>query len=53
LIGSCGDETPGDTTSIRAVAACVDWCAAGGLTADEATCLAEMGCASSLGCLAD
>ena len=53
LTGACGDDEPGDTTAERAVAACIGWCDAGGLSADEATCLAEAGCTSSLGCLAD
>jgi hypothetical protein len=52
MIGNCGNQPP-DRTTLLAVAACVDWCVAGGLTADEATCLAETGCGSSFGCLAE
>lgn len=53
LTGACGEEAAaGDTTSIRAVAACIDWCEAGGLDADEADCLATGGCERSADCLA-
>lgn len=53
LTGTCGDEVRGDTTAIRAVAACIDWCAEGGLTANEALCLASTECTSGIGCLAE
>lgn len=53
LTGACGEDTTGDTTFVRAVAACIDWCQAGGLTIDEAACLAKSDCVSGIGCLAD
>ena len=53
LVGGCGADDSGDATSIRAVTACIDWCEAGGLSADEAACIASVDCAGAGGCLAD
>ena len=53
LAGSCGADAPGDTTAVRAVAECIDWCEAGGLSADEAACLETLGCDQPATCLAD
>ena len=52
LTGSC-DHASGDPTEVRAVAACIDWCEAGGLTTYEATCLESADCDSADSCLAD
>jgi hypothetical protein len=51
LTGSCDSDARGDTTDIRAVAACIDWCEAGGLTADEVACLESVTCERADGCL--
>ncbi len=53
LAGSCGADAAGDTTSVRAVSECIDWCEAGGLSDDEASCLATVGCDQPATCLAD
>ena len=46
LTGSCGD-----TTDVRAMSACIDWCEAGGVSADEAACLETIDCESASSCL--
>jgi hypothetical protein len=46
LIGDCGDST-----DVRAMSACIDWCESGGVTADEADCLAGADCQSASSCL--
>lgn len=53
LTDSCGADQPGDNTDVRLMSACIDWCEAGGLTADEAACLASSSCDSAAGCLGD
>jgi len=53
LTDSCQAEQPGDTTEIRVMAACIDWCEAGGLTADEAACLESASCEVAVDCLGD
>jgi hypothetical protein len=52
LTDSCGADQPGDATDVHMMAACIDWCEAGGLTADEGACLAATTCDSAAGCLA-
>ncbi len=46
LTGSCGGET-----DVRAMSACIDWCEAGGVSADEAACLETASCESASACL--
>jgi hypothetical protein len=53
LTDSCGGDERGDTTAVQVRAACIDWCEAGGLSAEEAACFETLECNSAADCLAD